>query len=94
MKISIKDVEHIAKLAKLYFNKEEIISFKVEFEKILLNFESINALSIDESEIEIDYETYRNSVREDICIKNSHSDLMSNTKCFHRGYIEVPKIIE
>lgn len=54
MKVEIKDVEYIAKLAKLQFTEEETEKLAKEFESILSHFETIDKLDLSDINLNLD----------------------------------------
>ncbi|MDD6794940.1 MAG: Asp-tRNA(Asn)/Glu-tRNA(Gln) amidotransferase subunit GatC [Clostridiaceae bacterium] len=94
MKVDIKEVEYIAKLAKLKFSDEETLKLSSEFESILSHFESIDKLNLDD--IKIDIEDDLKPVLRDDEAKyfEDKKKLFQNTKSMKDTAIMVPKIIE
>lgn len=95
MKVEIKDVEYIAKLAKLKFTEEETIKLAGEFESILSHFESIDKLDLSDINLDILSDDLKPVLRKD---EVSHFEdkkrLFQNTKSMKDTAIMVPKIIE
>lgn len=94
MKVDIKEVKYIAKLAKLKFSDEETLKLSSEFESILSHFESIDKLNLDD--IKIDIEDDLKPVLRDDEVKYfaDKKKLFQNTKSMKDTSIMVPKIIE
>jgi aspartyl-tRNA(Asn)/glutamyl-tRNA(Gln) amidotransferase subunit C len=95
MKISMDDVKHIAKLAKLRFSDEEVLKLAQEFEGILTYFQSIDKMNLDHVDLNMYSEKRESIVRPD---SNTGYDdkakLFQNAKSMRERYIQVPKIIE
>lgn len=95
MKISVEDVNYIAKLAKLSFTEEQALKMVKEFEGILSHFESIDKLDLSDVKLDLYSEDMRSVLRKD---ENSFFEdkvkLFQNVKSMSGTYIKVPKIIE
>ncbi|WP_026476968.1 Asp-tRNA(Asn)/Glu-tRNA(Gln) amidotransferase subunit GatC [Alkaliphilus transvaalensis] len=94
MRISVEEVQHIAKLAKLRFSTEEAEKMATEFDSILGHFQSM-----DQIELNLDGSRDTNVVeaplREDkASVFGDQNKLFKNAKKLQEGYIQVPKIIE
>jgi aspartyl-tRNA(Asn)/glutamyl-tRNA(Gln) amidotransferase subunit C len=94
MSVSIKDVEHIAKLAKLKFNETELIKMAKELNSILDYINKLN--EIDTSNVEplshvIDL---KNVFREDK-VKESYpvEEVLKNAPSKTNEFFKVPKVI-
>ncbi len=94
MAVTIKDVEHIAKLAKLQFSEEEKVKFTEKFNDILAFIEKMNELDTSKVEplshvIELD-----NVFREDV-VKPSlpTEDALKNAPAKTERFFKVPKVI-
>ena len=95
MAVTIKDVEHIAKLAKLQFSEEEKVKFTEKFNDILAFIEKMNELDTSQVEplshvIELD-----NVFREDV-VKPSlpTEDALKNAPAKTERFFKVPKVID
>lgn len=94
MKVEIKDVEYIAKLAKLQFTKEETEKLAKEFESILSHFETIDKLDLSDINLNLDPNA-KSILREDKTVLfEDKKKLFQNTKAMKDTAIMVPKIIE
>lgn len=91
MAISKDEVKYIAKLAKLHFEECEAEQFAKEFENILEQFKTLDALDLEGVMVE---KTKISVTREDIPKKCEIKDLFKNVKTMRDTSIEVPKIIE
>ncbi|KUO71833.1 MAG: glutamyl-tRNA amidotransferase [Clostridia bacterium BRH_c25] len=95
MKISIEDVNYIAKLAKLSFTEEQAQKMVKEFESILSHFESIDKFDLSDVQLDLYSEDMKPALRKDeICVFEDKKKLFQNVKSMSDTYIKVPKIIE
>lgn len=94
MKVEIKDVEYIARLAKLQFTEEETKKLTTEFESILSHFEAIDKLDLSDVNLDIDPNA-KSVLRDDEpVISEDKKKLLQNVKSMKDTAIMVPKIIE
>ena len=94
MKITKKDIIHLANLSRLNFTEEEMEKFNDEFQQIIDYFKVID--SVDTSDIEITNTKLnsKNELREDIPTVNLTQDqVVSGSKDKKDGMVRVPKII-
>ena len=89
MAISKDEVKYIAQLAKLHFEEDE--KFAKEFENILEQFKTLDALDLDDV---VEKRPTVSVTRKDIPKKCEIEDLFRNVKTMRDTAIEVPKIIE
>jgi len=95
MPITMKDVEHIAKLAKLNFSDEEKVKFTTQFNDILSFVEKLKEL--DTSNVQplshvIDFE---NVMREDkVQPSVTTEEALRNAPAKTEKFFKVPKVIE
>ena len=82
MAISKDEVKYIAQLAKLHFEEDEAEKFAKEFENILEQFKTLDALDLDDV------------VEKRPTVLVTRKDLFRNVKTMRDTAIEVPKIIE
>lgn len=96
-KITEQQVEHVAELAKLQFDDEELSKFTTQLGSIIDMFEDLQAVDTDGVE-PMTSPTDRVSVmREDKAIKSSKEEqeaLLKNAPETDGGYIKVPAIID
>ena len=90
MAISKDEVKYIAQLAKLHFEEDEAEKFAKEFENILEQFKTLDALDLDD----VQKRPTVSVTRKDIPKKCEIEDLFRNVKTMRDTAIEVPKIIE
>ena len=91
MAISKDEVKYIAQLAKLHFEEDEYEKFAKEFENILEQFKTLDALDLDDV---VEKRPTVSVTRKDIPKKCEIEDLFRNVKTMRDTAIEVPKIIE
>ena len=95
MKITEKDVEHVATLARLRFKEDEVNLFTQQLNDILEYFEklkNINTKNIDPSTHAVNLS---NVFREDEVRSSLPSDeSLKNAPDSEQTYFKVPKIIE
>lgn len=95
MKVSIEDVNYIAKLAKLSMTPEQVEKMVMEFESILSHFESIDKFDLSDVQLDFHSEGMDAVLREDETSAFENKEkLFKNTKSMSGTYIKVPKIIE
>lgn len=95
MKITVDEVNKIARLAKLKFNEEEASKFADEFEKILDYFNSMNKFPLNDVDLHAVSSDAVSVTRSDESKEFTDKDsLFSNVKSMKDTYIQVPKIIE
>ena len=91
--ITIKDVEHVAKLARLELTEEEKEMFTHQLGGVLTHVEKMN--EVDTTNVEpmnhpIDF---TNVMREDVKIyENTREELMQNAPDIEGEFFKVPKI--
>lgn len=91
--IEIKDVEHVAKLARLELSEEEKVKFSKQLGDILKYMEQLN--EVDTTGVEpmnhpIDFS---NVMRDDVVhYEQTREELMANAPEVEQDYFKVPKI--
>ncbi|MFZ1082787.1 MAG: Asp-tRNA(Asn)/Glu-tRNA(Gln) amidotransferase subunit GatC [Candidatus Kryptoniota bacterium] len=95
MAVTIKDVEHIAKLAKLEFNEDEKAKFTEQFNEILAFMEKLNELDTSKVEPLSHVIELRNVFREDV-VKPSlpTEEALKNAPSKTEKFFKVPKVID
>lgn len=95
MSVTIKDVEYVAKLARLEFNEDEKQKFTEELNNILSYVEMLQEVDTDGVEISIGAYRVVNALREDE-VKPSfdRQKMLQNAPDSQDGYVKVPKVIE
>ena len=95
MKITIENVNYIAKLAKLSFTEKEAEKMTKEFESILSHFESIDKFDLSDVSLDIYSENLKSVLRKDeMKVFTDKKKLFQNVKSMRDTSIQVPKIIE
>jgi len=95
MSVSKKDVEHVAKLARLEFNEMEKDSLISDLNKVLGYIEKLNELDTENEDIIVNPYYIENKFREDqIQLSMKVEDVISNAPQSLEGYIVVPKVID
>ena len=95
MPVSLKDVDHIALLARLGLSEDERTSLRADLESILAT--SASSQTLDTTGVEatahvIELET---PLRDDVaCNEEDASAMLGNAPDHDRTYLRVPKIIE
>ena len=94
-KITIKQVEHVANLARLRFDEEEKVILAAHLGEILEYIEQLNKLNTDDVPPTSHVIPVENVVREDV-VKPSFTqkEALANAPSPVDGLFEVPKIIE
>ena len=93
--ISIKDVEHVAKLARLALTDEEKQQYANQLGDIIKNFQSLNELDTTGVEPLSHALPIVNVMREDVIVlPPGHKVLLANAPAEEKGYFRVPKIGE
>ncbi|HED06283.1 MAG TPA: Asp-tRNA(Asn)/Glu-tRNA(Gln) amidotransferase subunit GatC [Ignavibacteria bacterium] len=95
MPVTTNDVEYIAELARLKFNRDEIQDFTKQLNQILEYIEKLNELNTENIEPLSHPSEGSNVFREDI-VKESikREDALRNAPDKDEEYFKVPKVIE
>lgn len=94
MSITIKDVEHIAKLAKLEFSDDEKEKFTHQFNDILKYMEQLNLLDTTNVEPLSQVIELSNVFRDDIVKPSTPTEeALKNAPDKTEEYFKVPKVI-
>lgn len=95
MKISVDEVNYIAKLAKLKFTDEQAEKMTKEFQSILTHFESIDKFDLSDIHPDKFSEDLKPVLRKDetSCFEDKKK-LFQNVKSLSGTSIKVPRIIE
>lgn len=93
-KISEKEVEHIANLARIELTEEEKRNFTEQFNTILEYFEIINDLDTEDVPPTSHVLDVTNAFREDKVIPSlAVEEVLKNASKKERGFFKAPKII-
>jgi len=94
MAISIKDVEHVAALAKLSFTDEEKRQLALELNEILTYMELLNSLDTENVEPLAHVITLGNVFREDVHLPGlDREDALKNAPAKTEKFFRVPRVI-
>lgn len=95
MKIGKEDVEHVAQLARLHFEREELERFIHQLNDILTYMEQLNELDTSQVEPTTHAMDLFNVFRKDDVGESLKADrALANAPHAARGSFQVPKIIE
>ncbi|MBI4531946.1 MAG: Asp-tRNA(Asn)/Glu-tRNA(Gln) amidotransferase subunit GatC [Candidatus Latescibacteria bacterium] len=95
MPVTIRDVEHVIKLARLQFDEEEKGRLTRDLNRILDYVEKLNELDTSDVEPTSHVLPLSNVFREDVVTPSTPRDLLlSNAPSTERGFFKVPKVIE
>ncbi len=94
MSVSRKDVEHIAELARLKFNDEELENFTNQLNEILTYVDKLNELNTENIE-PLSHPIENNNVFRDDKVKPSVSkeEALKNAPEKDENFFRVPKVI-
>ncbi|MDD6769952.1 Asp-tRNA(Asn)/Glu-tRNA(Gln) amidotransferase subunit GatC [Inconstantimicrobium porci] len=91
--VTLDEVKHVAKLAKLNFSDEEIKKMQCELNDILGEFKKLNDIDLSDVDLTIE-DTNKKFRKDEVKVFTDKKKLMQNVKTLRDGAIEVPKIIE
>lgn len=95
MKITSKDVKHIASLSRLYLSDKEIETFSRQLSSIIEYVEQLNSLDTSNIEPTSHVIPLNNVMREDIPAASlAVEDALKNAPDSTEKFYRVPKIIE
>jgi len=94
MSVSRKDVEHIAELARLKFNEDELENFTKQLNDILTYVEKLNELDTENVE-PLSHPVENNNVFRDDIVKPSvpKNEALKNAPEKDENFFRVPKVI-
>lgn len=91
--ITVKDVEHVAKLARLELTEEEKEKFTSQLGDVLKYVEQMNEVDTSDVEPMAHAIDFVNVMREDeVKYEQSKEELMKNAPDAEDGFFKVPKI--
>ncbi|MCK9408356.1 MAG: Asp-tRNA(Asn)/Glu-tRNA(Gln) amidotransferase subunit GatC [Bacteriovoracaceae bacterium] len=94
MSVTIKDVEHIAKLAKLEFSDTEKEKFTHQFNDILKYMDQLNSVDTANVEPLAQVIELQNVFREDVVTPSTPTDeALKNAPAATDEHFKVPKVI-
>lgn len=92
--ITKKEVEYVAKLAKLEFNEEEKEEFTAQLNSILEYFKKLNELNTEKVEPTAYVISMPNLLNEDKAEPSlPQEEVLSHAKYIKKGHFKVPKIM-
>lgn len=95
MEITVDLIEHLARLSKLEFTKQETAVFKEEFADIVKHIDNIQKINTDDVVCENECLDAENELREDKVLTNiDRSQLQKIAPEFERGCFVVPLVVE
>ncbi|HBA26851.1 MAG TPA: Asp-tRNA(Asn)/Glu-tRNA(Gln) amidotransferase subunit GatB [Nitrospinae bacterium] len=95
MKLSIKEVEHVAELARLELTDAEKERFAEQLSNILTHIDKLNRLDTDSVEPTSHVLPVKNIFRDDVSRELFlEGNSLDNAPDKDKGYYKVPKIIE
>ncbi|MDN5303965.1 MAG: aspartyl-tRNA(Asn)/glutamyl-tRNA(Gln) amidotransferase subunit [Fusobacteriaceae bacterium] len=94
MKITVDEVNYIAKLAKLKFTEDEAKNLAKEFESVLEHFATIDNFDLSDVESYDFSETNSEFRKDEVEVFEDKQKLFRNTKKMNGTSIEIPKVIE
>ncbi|MGY4790388.1 Asp-tRNA(Asn)/Glu-tRNA(Gln) amidotransferase subunit GatC [Pediococcus pentosaceus] len=93
--ITKKDVEHVATLAKLKFNDEQLEKFTDQIEDIIDLVDTLNEVDTTNVEPTFNVTDQLNRMREDVAVcSNDKEALLANAPETENGFIRVPAILD
>lgn len=94
MSVTIKDVEHVAKLARLEFTEEEKVKLVHQLNDVLTYMEKLNELDTTNIEPLSHVVDLNNVFREDV-VKPSYprEEMLKNAPDKNEEFFKVPKVI-
>lgn len=94
MAITLKDVEYVAKLAKLKLSEEEKKKFQKELDKIIKYIDQLNQVDTENVPITSHIVPMENVLREDkVKPSLTQEEALANAPDKKDGYFRVPKVI-
>ena len=91
--ITIKDVEHVAKLARLELSEDEKVKFSKQLGDIIKYVEQMNSIDTTGVEPMSHAIPIVNVMREDVVVQEqTKEELMANAPSKEDGFFRVPKI--
>jgi len=95
MRITERDVEKVASLARLHFSDEEKKKFRVQLEQILTYVEQLNELNTENVEPTYFVQHTGDAMREDqVKASLPREEALRNAPAKAHGFVRVPKVIQ
>ncbi|MTI66814.1 MAG: Asp-tRNA(Asn)/Glu-tRNA(Gln) amidotransferase subunit GatC [Firmicutes bacterium] len=95
MSISKEDVKHVARLARLDFDKEDIEDFTKKFASVVDYVEKLS--EVDTEGVEPTYHVHpiKNVMREDkVCKSLDRKESLRNAPDKENGYFKIPRVLD
>jgi len=94
MSITLKDVEYVAKLARLELSPEEKVTFQRELDKIIKYVDQLNELNTKNVPVTSYVIPMQNVLREDEVLPSlSSAKALANAPRKKEGFFRVPRVI-
>jgi aspartyl-tRNA(Asn)/glutamyl-tRNA(Gln) amidotransferase subunit C len=94
MRIPIKEVEHIARLARLRLTEEEKEKYSIQLGKILEYVQQLNELDLEDVPPTSHVVPLKNVFRKDVVRESlPQGEALRNAPQKERGYFKVPKVL-
>jgi aspartyl-tRNA(Asn)/glutamyl-tRNA(Gln) amidotransferase subunit C len=94
MAVTLKDVEHVARLARLAFSEEEKQRLTTQLNAILEHMEQLNALDTSAVEPLAQVVESANVLRDDVIVPGlTRAEAMRNAPQRNEKFFKVPKVI-
>ncbi|MGB2768550.1 MAG: Asp-tRNA(Asn)/Glu-tRNA(Gln) amidotransferase subunit GatC [Candidatus Zixiibacteriota bacterium] len=94
MPITLKDVEYVAKLARLELSPEEKVTFQRELDKIIKYIDQLNQLDTKNVPVTLQVIPLQSVLREDKILPSLSADqALANAPRKREGFFRVPKVI-
>lgn len=95
MKVTVKDVKHIANLSRLTVSEQEIEKFTEQFNQILDYADILQKVDTTGIEPTPYVLPLSNVLREDAAVEGvSHEEALKNAPEVHNGGFKVPRVLE
>lgn len=87
-----EEVLHVADLAKININEDEIEKYEKQLNDILKEMQRINEVNIEDNDILISPTLNKNVYRKDIPV-NDNVDVLKNAPKTNGNYIEIKRVV-
>ena len=95
MKVTVKDVKHIANLSRLTVSEQEIEKFTEQFNQILNYADILQKINTEGVEPTAHVLPINNVLREDVALPGvTNAEALKNAPAVHNGGFKVPRVIE
>ena len=94
MKVSKEEILHIANLAQLYLNEDEINKYQENLEEILNFANVVNKAPVEDLDITVGANQAKNVFRKDeVKVFEENRALLSNAPDIEQNMFKIPKVI-